>query len=225
MLLMGGLSTGLVSNPSRASIEAQTEKVKAALVRGESFDSGKPFSPGEFQSSNAWSLQLFPSCTFSGNITLAILTFNTELLVFLEITLAKWQTCPSSSWCLTPCSLGSSCPARAADQPASPSTLASHLCQQWQASRCDGGIQVTEGCPSISSHSFCVFPACCVSSLPSPFSLNWRILIQLLTKRTWLAKNSPCLSCLRHPLIFFLYKVLKSKVSPSTLRAGGNSHP
>ena len=89
MLLMGGLSTGLVSNPSRASIEAQTEKVKAALVRGESFDSGKPFSPGEFQSSNAWSLQLFPSCTFSGNITLAILTFNTELLVFLEITLAK----------------------------------------------------------------------------------------------------------------------------------------
>ena len=48
MLLMGGLSTGLVSNPSRASIEAQTEKVKAALVRGESFDSGKPFSPGEF---------------------------------------------------------------------------------------------------------------------------------------------------------------------------------
>jgi len=45
MLLMGGLSTGLVSNPSRASIEAQTEKVKAALVRGESFDSGKPFSP------------------------------------------------------------------------------------------------------------------------------------------------------------------------------------
>ena len=47
MLLMGGLSTGLVSNPSRASIEAQTEKVKAALVRGESFDSGKPFSPGE----------------------------------------------------------------------------------------------------------------------------------------------------------------------------------
>ena len=48
MLLMGGLSTGLVSNPSRASIEAQTEKVKAALVRGESFDSGKPFSPGKF---------------------------------------------------------------------------------------------------------------------------------------------------------------------------------
>ena len=48
MLLMGGLSTGLVSNPSRASIDAQTEKVKAALVRGESFDSGKPFSPGEF---------------------------------------------------------------------------------------------------------------------------------------------------------------------------------
>ena len=48
MLLMGGLSTGLVTNPSRASIEAQTEKVKAALVRGESFDSGKPFSPGEF---------------------------------------------------------------------------------------------------------------------------------------------------------------------------------
>ena len=47
MLLMGGLSTGLVTNPSRASIEAQTEKVKAALVRGESFDSGKPFSPGE----------------------------------------------------------------------------------------------------------------------------------------------------------------------------------
>ena len=47
MLLMGGLSTGLVSNPSRASIEAQTEKVKAALVRGESFDSGKPFSPGK----------------------------------------------------------------------------------------------------------------------------------------------------------------------------------
>jgi len=46
MLLMGGLSTGLVSNPSRASIDAQTEKVKAALVRGESFDSGKPFSPG-----------------------------------------------------------------------------------------------------------------------------------------------------------------------------------
>ena len=46
MLLMGGLSSGLVSNQNRASIEAQTEKVKAALVRGESFDSGKPFSPG-----------------------------------------------------------------------------------------------------------------------------------------------------------------------------------
>merc|ERR1719285_1667616 len=39
-------SSGLVSNQNRASIEAQTEKVKAALVRGESFDSGKPFSPG-----------------------------------------------------------------------------------------------------------------------------------------------------------------------------------
>ena len=48
MLLMGGLSSGLVSNQNRASIEAQTEKVKAALVRGESFDSGKPFSPGQF---------------------------------------------------------------------------------------------------------------------------------------------------------------------------------
>ena len=47
MLLMGGLSSGLVSNQNRASIEAQTEKVKAALVRGESFDSGKPFSPGQ----------------------------------------------------------------------------------------------------------------------------------------------------------------------------------
>ena len=70
MLLMGGLSTGLVSNPSRASIEAQTEKVKAALVRGESFDSGKPFSPGEFHPplfQLLWSLALFPSCTFSGN--------------------------------------------------------------------------------------------------------------------------------------------------------------
>ena len=69
MLLMGGLSTGLVSNPSRASIEAQTEKVKAALVRGESFDSGKPFSPGEshpplFQL--FLFLALFPSCTFLG---------------------------------------------------------------------------------------------------------------------------------------------------------------
>ena len=47
MLLMGGLSSGLVSNQNRASIEAQTEKVKAALVIGESFDSGKPFSPGQ----------------------------------------------------------------------------------------------------------------------------------------------------------------------------------
>jgi len=46
MLLMNGLTTGMVTNPSRANIDAQTEKVKAALVRGDSFDSGKAFSPG-----------------------------------------------------------------------------------------------------------------------------------------------------------------------------------
>jgi len=48
MLLMSSLPAGLVTNPNRASIEAQTEKVKAALVRGDSFDSGigKTFSPG-----------------------------------------------------------------------------------------------------------------------------------------------------------------------------------
>jgi len=47
MLLMSSLPAGLVTNPNRASIEAQTEKVKAALVRGDSFDSGigKTFSP------------------------------------------------------------------------------------------------------------------------------------------------------------------------------------
>lgn len=46
MLLMSGLSSGLLNNPGRASIDAQTEKVKAALVRGDSYDSGKAFSPG-----------------------------------------------------------------------------------------------------------------------------------------------------------------------------------
>ena len=80
MLLMGGLSTGLVSNPSRASIDAQTEKVKAALVRGESFDSGKPFSPGEFDAlllQIFQSLALFPSCTFFWELTFGILTLLT----------------------------------------------------------------------------------------------------------------------------------------------------
>jgi len=60
MLLMGGLSTGLVSNPSRASIEAQTEKVKAALVRGESFDSGKPFSPAGASPHATWAPLALP---------------------------------------------------------------------------------------------------------------------------------------------------------------------
>jgi hypothetical protein len=46
MLLLSGLPTGLVANPSRVSIEAQTEKVKAAVMRGTSFDGVKDFSPG-----------------------------------------------------------------------------------------------------------------------------------------------------------------------------------
>lgn len=49
MLLMNGLGPGMVVNPSKASIDAQTEKAKAALVRGDSFDStgtAKAFSPG-----------------------------------------------------------------------------------------------------------------------------------------------------------------------------------
>ena len=33
-----GINTGLVNNPNRANIEAHTEKVKQALVRGNSFD-------------------------------------------------------------------------------------------------------------------------------------------------------------------------------------------
>ena len=83
MLLMGGLSTGLVSNPSRASIEAQTEKVKAALVRGESFDSGKPFSPGEFDEhplSNTLVWHSFLLAPFLGTDYWNPNTFNTEPL-------------------------------------------------------------------------------------------------------------------------------------------------
>jgi len=60
MLLMGGLSSGLVSNQNRASIEAQTEKVKAALVRGESFDSGKPFSPAGTSPQATWAPLALP---------------------------------------------------------------------------------------------------------------------------------------------------------------------
>lgn len=49
MLLMNGL-TSMVTNPGRVGIDAQTEKVKAALVRGDSFDSGKAFSPASWPS-------------------------------------------------------------------------------------------------------------------------------------------------------------------------------
>jgi hypothetical protein len=41
-----GLSSGLVTNPNRANIEAHTEKVKQALVRGNSFDNTKNNMPG-----------------------------------------------------------------------------------------------------------------------------------------------------------------------------------
>ena len=41
-----GLNAGLVTNPNRANIEAHTEKVKQALVRGNSFDNTKNNLPG-----------------------------------------------------------------------------------------------------------------------------------------------------------------------------------
>ena len=41
-----GINSGLVNNPNRANIEAHTEKVKQALVRGNSFDNTKTNMPG-----------------------------------------------------------------------------------------------------------------------------------------------------------------------------------
>ena len=41
-----GINNGLVANPNRANIEAHTEKVKQALVRGNSFDNTKNNLPG-----------------------------------------------------------------------------------------------------------------------------------------------------------------------------------
>jgi len=41
-----GINNGLVTNPNRANIEAHTEKVKQALVRGNSFDNTKNNLPG-----------------------------------------------------------------------------------------------------------------------------------------------------------------------------------
>lgn len=41
-----GINSGLVNNPNRANIEAHTEKVKQALVRGNSFDNTKNNMPG-----------------------------------------------------------------------------------------------------------------------------------------------------------------------------------
>ena len=47
-----GINSGLVNNPNRANIEAHTEKVKQALVRGNSFDNTKntamPGRAGDF---------------------------------------------------------------------------------------------------------------------------------------------------------------------------------
>jgi len=45
-----GLNAGLVTNPNRANIEAHTEKVKQALVRGNSFDNTKNNLPGSWPS-------------------------------------------------------------------------------------------------------------------------------------------------------------------------------
>ena len=41
-----GINSGLVNNPNRANIEAHTEKVKQALVRGNGFDNTKTNMPG-----------------------------------------------------------------------------------------------------------------------------------------------------------------------------------
>ena len=62
-----------VTNPSRVSIDAQTEKVKAALVRGDSFDSGKAFSPGEWR----WR-------TVLGQLLPVILPFNLTIALSLS---------------------------------------------------------------------------------------------------------------------------------------------
>jgi len=43
-----GINSGLVNNPNRANIEAHTEKVKQALVRGNSFDNTKTNMPGSY---------------------------------------------------------------------------------------------------------------------------------------------------------------------------------
>jgi len=45
-----GINSGLVNNPNRANIEAHTEKVKQALVRGNSFDNTKNNMPGSWPS-------------------------------------------------------------------------------------------------------------------------------------------------------------------------------
>eukprot|EP00092_Neocalanus_flemingeri_P051890 GFUD01060476.1.p1 GENE.GFUD01060476.1~~GFUD01060476.1.p1 ORF type:complete len:286 (-),score=75.52 GFUD01060476.1:490-1347(-) len=45
-----GINSGLVNNPNRANIEAHTEKVKQALVRGNSFDNTKNNIPGSWPS-------------------------------------------------------------------------------------------------------------------------------------------------------------------------------